>query len=328
MRPVSAEFEPSQEFGEGATAGVAPSWTPNTVGWYVRLYGNYQEFGHAGKDIACPIGTPIVAPADGTVLYAGWTEDLPGTGNVRKWLLYYNFGGIVTVIQHDGWISVIAHQSDNNAVHAGMKVNEGQFIGKSGNTKTKTTYVAPHVHIEALVYMDYRTNVGAGIIYGRVNPDRYFGSAAIAPQGDVIKPAPQKESEMPKYARITPPPVSRRLAKGKTMTLVTDATNKATQNLATLGLGAYDVDLFLQGSGLKDGESITVQFFVIPTGGKPSGYFKEEIHGSADGTWQGRARFKMPILKAARLEATITSSQEDAYLEQYSAEIYAWEAGK
>ena len=28
MRPVSAEFETSQEFGEGATAGVAPSWTP------------------------------------------------------------------------------------------------------------------------------------------------------------------------------------------------------------------------------------------------------------------------------------------------------------
>lgn len=326
MRPVSAEFETSQEFGEGATAGVAPSWTPNTIGWYVRLYGNYQELGHAGKDIKCPIGTPIHAPADGTVLYAGWTEDLPGTGNVRKWLLYYNFGGIVTVIQHDGWISVIAHQSDNNAVHVGMKVKEGQFIGKSGNTKTRTTYVAPHVHCEALVYMDYRTDVRRGIIYGRVNPDRFFGSAAIAPQG-ATTPVVKKESEVPAYTRITAPAVRRRLAKGKAMTLVTDATNTATQNFAVLGLGHYDIDLFLEGTDLPAGETITVQFQIIPTGGKPSGYFREEIHGSADGTFSGRAKFKMPILKAARLEATITSSKESAYINQYSADVYAWKKG-
>jgi hypothetical protein len=185
MRPVSNEFPDSQQFGEGATAGVAPSWTPDTIGWYVRLYGNYQEFGHAGKDIACPIGTPIYAPADGTVLYSGWTEDLPGTGNIRKWLFYYNFGGIITVIQHNGWISAIAHQSDNDAVHVGMQVKEGQLIGKSGNTKTRTTYVAPHVHIEALVYLDYRTDVRNGIIYGRVDPTQFFGG--LAAQGTITE---------------------------------------------------------------------------------------------------------------------------------------------
>lgn len=183
MRPVSEEFETTQEFGEGATAGVVANPDPDSgIAYYVWLYGNYQEYGHAGKDIGCPIGTPIHAPADGTVLYAGWAEDLPGTGPVRAWLLYYNFGGIITVIQHDGWISVIAHQSDNNAVQPGMSVKEGQLIGKSGNTKTRTTQVAPHVHIEALVYMDYRTDVSEGIIYGRVNPDAFFGTGAIAPQ--------------------------------------------------------------------------------------------------------------------------------------------------
>jgi murein DD-endopeptidase MepM/ murein hydrolase activator NlpD len=155
------------------------------MGYYVYLYGNYQPYGHAGMDIACPVGTPIYAPADGTVLYAGWVEDLPGTGPVRKWLLYYNFGGIVTVTQHNGWISVIAHQSDNNAVHAGMKVKEGQLIGKSGNTKTRTTTVAAHVHIEALVYMDYHTDVRNGVVYGRVDPTPYFG--AIAAQGTTKK---------------------------------------------------------------------------------------------------------------------------------------------
>jgi len=192
MRPVSAEFEVSQEFGGGATAGVVANPDKNSgMGYYVWLYGNYQPFGHAGMDIACPIGTPVYAPADGEVLYAGWCEDLPGNGSVRKWLLYYNFGGIVTVIQHNGWISVIAHQSTNDAVYAGMHVKEGQLIGKTGNTKTRTSYVAAHVHIEALVYNDYRTDIRKGIIYGRVNPAPFFGGIAaqgtITPQSSTTK---------------------------------------------------------------------------------------------------------------------------------------------
>jgi len=188
MRPVSTEFEVSQEFGSGATAGVVANPDKNSgMGYYVWLYGDYQPYGHAGMDIACPIGTPIYAPADGTVLYAGWTEDLPGAGNIRKWLMYYNFGGILTVTQHNGWISAIAHQSTNDAVYAGMQVKEGQLIGKSGNTKTRTTYVAAHVHIEALVYNDYRTDVNNGIIYGRVNPAPFFGG--IAAQSDITPQA-------------------------------------------------------------------------------------------------------------------------------------------
>jgi len=180
MRPVAANFEVSQEFGGGATAGVVPNPNQSSgMGYYVWLYGNYQPYGHAGMDIATPIGTPIYAPADGEVLYAGWCEDLPGSGPVRKWLLYYNFGGIVTVTQHNGWISVIAHQSTNDAVYAGMQVKEGQLIGKTGNTKTRTTYVAAHVHIEALVYNDYRTDVSKGIIYGRVDPTPFFGGINV-----------------------------------------------------------------------------------------------------------------------------------------------------
>ena len=125
------------------------------------------------------------------MLFAGWSEDLPGSGPIRKWLFYHNFGGILTVIQHNGWISAIAHQSTNDAVYAGMQVKEGQLIGKSGNTKTRTSYVAAHVHIEALVYMDYRTDVSKGIIYGRVNPAPYFGT--IASQGTITK---QEDEEL------------------------------------------------------------------------------------------------------------------------------------
>lgn len=187
MRPVEDRFPTSQNFGDMATEGVVGdvNASQDTVEYWVGKYGNYQPYGHAGMDIACPVGTPIVAPADGTVLYAGWTEDLPpGYGEIRQWLMYWNFGGILTAIQHDGWVSFIAHQSNNDMIHVGQYVREGQLIGLSGNTKTRDTYVAAHVHAEALVYLDYRSRPSEGIIYGRVDPRRYFGSVS-AQSGDV-----------------------------------------------------------------------------------------------------------------------------------------------
>jgi murein DD-endopeptidase MepM/ murein hydrolase activator NlpD len=179
MRPVDIRYEVSQFFAEMPTAGVLASWVVNTVGWYVRLYGNYQPFGHAGMDFACPVGTRVYAMADGVVLYAGWGYNLPGTGSVRKWLLYKDFPGIVTVIQHDGWIGVYAHLSDNGMAPAGTRVKAGQLIALSGNTGG----VAAHLHVEALVDLSYKT--GDGLIYGRTDPRKYFGSGALAPQGEI-----------------------------------------------------------------------------------------------------------------------------------------------
>ncbi|KRE79936.1 M23 family metallopeptidase [Arthrobacter sp. Soil763] len=193
MRPVSAEFPVNQPFGSMKTAGVAPSWTPDTVGWYVRLYGNYQPYGHAGCDIKCPEGTPVYAMAAGTVLWADWGTKLPGdetnAGYRQRWYLYKGFPGIVTVIQHDGWIGVYAHLS-RASMNTGDKVREGQQIGLSGGTGG----VAPHLHVEALVDLSFKT--GGGLIYGRTNPEQYFGSAAIAPQAEAIKPIPKEWDDM------------------------------------------------------------------------------------------------------------------------------------
>ena len=191
MRPVDDSFPVSQEFGGDATAGVAPNPDPNSgMGYYVYLYGNYQPYGHAGQDIACPIGTPIHAIADGTVIWAGWGEDLPGddswgpSGYFQRWAEYKYFPGILTLIQHDGWISEYGHQSSNDEVHVGMQVTEGQVIGKSGNTKTRTDTVAPHLHVGALVDLTYST--GNGLIYGRVDPTPYFGG--ISAESSTITP--------------------------------------------------------------------------------------------------------------------------------------------
>jgi hypothetical protein len=177
MRPVTVEHIVSQYFASMPTQGVAADSRPSSgVGYYVWLYGNYQPFGHAGMDFACPIGTRVHAMADGVVLYAGWGYNLPGAGNVRKWLLYKDFPGIVTVIQHPGWIGVYAHLSDNDMAPAGTTVRMGQLIALSGNTGG----VAPHLHVEALVDLTYKT--GGGLIYGRADPSKFFGSG-LAAQG-------------------------------------------------------------------------------------------------------------------------------------------------
>ncbi|QDK01908.1 lysin A [Arthrobacter phage Vibaki] len=288
--------------------------------------------GHTGRDYAVPVGTPIRAAADGVIRHSSWFTD-----NYRAndwWLTRY--GGDTLVLDClDAFgrsftmpTFVYAHCS-NSTAKVGQRVKKGQIIGYSGNSGTATS--GPHCHVE-------RMNPGFDLsnnVYGRspLNFDEFYtedpgpGSAAIAPQGEIVKPAPapeEQESEVPTYKRVTAPATRRRLAAGKSATLMTDATNAKAQNFAVAGLGHYDVDLFLSGSGLPAGETLTVQFFIIPTGGKPSGYFKQQIHGSADGTFDAPAKFKMPILQAARLEATITSSHESAYLERYSAEVYAW----
>ena len=180
MRPVSAQFRTSQPFGSMRTAGVVANSNPSSgTGYYVYLYGNYQPFGHAGMDIACPEGTPVYAIASGTVLWADWGTNLPGdesnAGYRRRWYLYKKFPGIVTVIQHQGWVGVYAHLS-RAQLNVGDRVTEGQQIGLSGGTGG----VAPHLHVEALVDLNYPTS--GGLIYGRTDPEPFFGSAAIAPQ--------------------------------------------------------------------------------------------------------------------------------------------------
>lgn len=203
MRPVEAKYRISQPFGSMKTAGVAPSKTPGTVGYYVHLYGNYQPYGHAGLDIACPEGTPVYAIAAGTVLWADWGTKLPGdetnAGYRRRWYLYKGFPGIVTVIQHAGWIGVYAHLSEAR-MNTGDRVTEGQQIGLSGGTGG----VAPHLHVEALIDTSYKT--GGGLIYGRTDPEPFFGSAAIAPQSTTTKRmfqhmTPSEEAEVLAAAR-------------------------------------------------------------------------------------------------------------------------------
>jgi hypothetical protein len=194
----------SQPFGSYATGGVAADPTGTEVQQLVAQYGNYQPYGHAGQDIACPIGTPVHAIAAGTVLWADWGTNLPGddswgpSGYFARWALYKTFPGIVTVIQHGGWISVYAHLSEA-PLNPGDVVAEGQQIALSGNTRSPGVSLGAHLHVEALVDLSYST--GNGLIYGRTDPTPYFGtisaqSATIAPEGLFMSLTPEEEQRI------------------------------------------------------------------------------------------------------------------------------------
>jgi len=166
-----------------ATGGVAPNPDPNSgVGYYVYLYGDYQHDGHAGMDIACPVGTQIYAIKAGTVVWAGWDIYLPGGPNdwASRWFFYQKFGGRITLIQHGpSEFTAYAHQSRID-VSVGQYVDEGAKIGLSGDSSGGADgQLAPHLHVEHLVDLSYST--GGGLIYGRDNPEPYFGSNTPAP---------------------------------------------------------------------------------------------------------------------------------------------------
>jgi len=88
---------------------------------------------HPGIDLAGPVGTPIYATAEGTVLRSGWNSG--GYGN----LIEVNHGrGITTRFGH---LSAIL-------VSAGEHITRGQLIGRMGSTGRST---GSHLHYEVRI---------------------------------------------------------------------------------------------------------------------------------------------------------------------------------
>jgi hypothetical protein len=85
--------------------------------------------GHIGLDIAARMWDPIVAVADGVVVFAEW-----GGG----------YGNLV-IVEHDGgWRSYYAHFSEI-VVEVGQGVRQGEILGGAGTTGYST---GPHLHFE------------------------------------------------------------------------------------------------------------------------------------------------------------------------------------
>lgn len=102
---------------------------------------------HRGIDLAGPVGTPIVAAADGVVIKAGWDRG--------------GYGNLVEVQHADGTVTRYAHNS-RMAVSVGQPVRQGEHIADMGSTGRST---GPHLHFEI-----HPANSGA------VNPIAYLPS--------------------------------------------------------------------------------------------------------------------------------------------------------
>jgi murein DD-endopeptidase MepM/ murein hydrolase activator NlpD len=87
---------------------------------------------HEGIDIGVGYGTPIVAAASGTVIYAGW---MGGYGNL-------------VIVDHGGGIATAYGHNSSILVGYGSSVSQGQTIALSGSTGNST---GPHVHFEVRV---------------------------------------------------------------------------------------------------------------------------------------------------------------------------------
>ena len=88
---------------------------------------------HWGVDIAAPFGTPIYAPATGTVLAA--TDLYDGKPAY----------GTVVVLQTDNGVRTLFSHLQGYTVEAGQRVAQGQQIATVGSSGKST---GPHVHIE------------------------------------------------------------------------------------------------------------------------------------------------------------------------------------
>jgi murein DD-endopeptidase MepM/ murein hydrolase activator NlpD len=111
-----------------------------TQGYISTFFG---DSGHAGIDIAGPLGTPIYAADAGVVTFSGWNG---------------GYGNCVIIDHGNGYVTLYSHFSSYYP-QAGQNVRRGQAIGKMGSTGNST---GSHLHFE----IHYQG--------GLVNPLRYL----------------------------------------------------------------------------------------------------------------------------------------------------------
>ena len=92
---------------------------------------------HPGIDLAAAPGTPIRAPADGVVVFAGRYP-------LRLSVSWWRHGNLVALRNGDRFITLFGH-CEEIKVRPGQKVSQGEVIAAVGNTGWSTS---PHLHYE------------------------------------------------------------------------------------------------------------------------------------------------------------------------------------
>lgn len=113
-----------------------------------RVIGGVEQF-HPGTDFAVPVGTPILAPLPGQVIYQGNRDP--------------NGYGLQVILRHgENLFTQYGHLS-KVLVAEGDRVDRGQVFANSGNTGRSS---GPHLHFEV--------RVNAANWKDRVNPEDFL----------------------------------------------------------------------------------------------------------------------------------------------------------
>ena len=163
---------------------------PTTDGWTSQPFGTnpggYNPAGgHTGEDIAVPVGTPLVAMADGVVVHVG---PFSGKYSDNPWWIEPSFAGFVVTVDYGDYLSQYAHCS-GSPVLSGKRVTQGEVVAYSGNSGSATS--GPHLHWEVMPDgWDFQNGT-----YGRIDPRSIIG-APVAAQGDITpQPATTEATE-------------------------------------------------------------------------------------------------------------------------------------
>ena len=92
-------------------------------------FGKKQTEFHKGIDIACPVGSKVLASRAGTIAFTGTSG---------------GYGKLIIIEHEHGYRSLYGHLSGYKG-KVGQKVSRGDVIGYSGNTGHTT---GPHLHFE------------------------------------------------------------------------------------------------------------------------------------------------------------------------------------
>lgn len=157
------KYEPPGIFQRDAGGELRRRAVPTTVpaGW------TYAPRYHDGLDISAPIGTPIPALVDGTVLRCGAVAQA-GATDANRYIAFRIAPGVALYL----W-----HLNDWAASYAGKAVRAGELIAHVGNTGLST---GPHTHGELR-----RLESGGETKY---NMARFFigGDLEITPDGLIV----------------------------------------------------------------------------------------------------------------------------------------------
>ena len=118
------------------SVGPSSSGLKEYAGYYLRpIVGGKKTqgiHGYNGVDLAAPVGTPILASADGQVIISktgGWNG---------------GYGNYIVIRHKNGTQTLYAHNSKNN-VSVGESVSQGDIVALIGTTGKST---GSHVHFE------------------------------------------------------------------------------------------------------------------------------------------------------------------------------------